>query len=221
VALAEPDLATARTEFETAIAYGAEGDVHVAHAQAALALILAMAGEHGWAATAAGDAVAAARRFPLPGVLVMALVRAAQTLLICGDDALAGDALREVFTLLHRLGTRPFRSEALEATAVLAHRIGDEPFAIECLAAAAACRVAPAAADGLDVLGPDLSGVRATALTTLGAQTIAEITRAATRTPRTEAIAATRAWLDALVSPGVGVVALTRPSAAPPRPRHP
>jgi hypothetical protein len=201
VALAEDDPVAARAEFETAIAYGAEGDVHVAHAQAALAVLLSMAGELKRSVTLAAEAVAAARRFLLPEVLVMALVRAAQALLICGDsNAMAADALREVFILLHRLGTRTFRSEALDAAAYLAHRLGDDRLAIELLAAAgwsvsAEVRV-------LNVLGPKLAILRTLALTKLGAETVAEITEAAKRTPPTVSIAATRVWLETLVSEG-------------------
>jgi hypothetical protein len=199
VAMAEDDPAGARAEFEQAVTYGVEGDVHVAHAQAALALLLAATGETGEtdrATALAGEAVAAARRFRLPGVLVMALVRAAQTLLRCGHETEAHEALRELFTLLHRLGTRPFRAEALDAAAVLAHRTGDHRRAAWCLGASQAVRLARGEDHGIDVLGPQLAAVHADGMTMLGAGAVAEIIDAASRRPLAEAVAETRTWLE-------------------------
>ena len=109
VALAQGDVAGARAEFETAVAYGDDGELHVTHALAALAILLAGLGVCDRAASLAKEAVAAARRFRLPGVLVMALTRSTQTLLRCGDDPGARETLQELFTLLHQLGTFPFR----------------------------------------------------------------------------------------------------------------
>jgi hypothetical protein len=95
-------------------------------------------------------------------VLVMALVRAAQAHLRCSADDAARDVLAELFTLPHRLGTRPFRAEELEAAAVLAARAGEPNRAARCLGAADGVRAVRAEErGGVDVLGPALAAVRA------------------------------------------------------------
>ena len=98
-----------------------------------------------------------------------------------------------MFTLLHRLGTRPFRSEALEATAVLAHRAGDHKRAGRYLRAAQGVRVARAENDGsIDVLADELAAVRAG----LEVVTPGEKQHEAAQLPMAFAVAETRLWLQ-------------------------
>jgi hypothetical protein len=137
------------------------------------------------AASLAEEAVAAARRFRLPGVLVMALTRSTQTLLRCGDDPGARETLQELFTLLHQLGTLPFRAEALEAVAVLAYHAGDNTRAARFLAAAQAIRTPRGDDWGVDVLGSELAATRAS----VGAATIVEMLSEARPRRATEAVA--------------------------------
>lgn len=119
-------------------------------------------------ATAAG-AVASARGFPLPGVLVMTLVREAQTRVLCGDDAAARATVAELFDLLHRLGNLPFRAEAFEVVAVLACRAGDLPGAARYLGSAGAVRTARIEdRAGVRVLRPAVDATRERVLAALG-----------------------------------------------------
>jgi len=137
------------------------GDVYVPHAQAALAVLL-VGSEPDRARVLVAEAVCGARESGLRGVLVMSLARAAQVYLRCGDDPRARAVLAELFSLLHRRGTRPYRDEALEAAAALAARSGEADRAVRYLRAADAVRGARGEDGGVvDVLGPALAEVRA------------------------------------------------------------
>ena len=72
----------------------------------------------------------------------MALVRVAQTRVLCGDDAGARVAVAELFDLVHRVGTLQFRAEASEVIAVLTCRAGDLTGAARHLCSAGAVRAA-------------------------------------------------------------------------------
>jgi len=125
LAMGEGDAAAARAEFERAVSLAGRDHMLRPHALAALAPLLALAGEASAAEETAAAAVASAREFPLPGVLVMALVRAAQAQVLCRADTAAEDTVVELFDLMHRLGTLQFRAEAFEVVAVLTGRAGD------------------------------------------------------------------------------------------------
>lgn len=194
VALAEGDEAEARAEFERAIAIGAQGDLHAVHAQASLAAITAAPGEDR-AVDLAGEALTAARRFHLPGVLVMALVRAAQAYLLCHRDEAAAGVLRELLNAIDGLGTRGFQPDALEAVALFAHRRGDHVRAVRCLGAANAVRNDRAQDAGFVLLGPELARVRAAATEALGETVVRSLMAAAGSGPSAQIIGEMRAWL--------------------------
>lgn len=195
IAWSEGDTGAARAEFERAMEFGhtAAGEWNLIHAQAALAVLAAATGEPATALHLAAAAVATARHVRVPSLLVVALLRAGQTHLLCGADIAARSDLRELFTLLHRLGSQHFRAEALEAAAVLAHRAGDDRHAARWLQVADTIRVARAeVGGGVDVLGSVLALAREatrTALAGPGAGEAPPMSGAA-------AVADVRAWLD-------------------------
>lgn len=197
VCLAEGDTAAAQAEFEAAIAVGIDGDLHVAHAQAALALLLAGPGKERPVHLAL-NAVAAARRSMMPAITIMALVRAAQTLLLCGHDDEAAAHLREVFELFLRLGTRAYHTEALDTAACLAGHRGEHFLAVRYLGAADAIRKDRAENLGFTVLGSELASTTADAITALGEAIAHEArTHGGSETPA-RVIAEVRSWLAAI-----------------------
>lgn len=201
VALAEGDRAEACAEFERAIAIGAQGDLHAVHAQASLAAVTASPGDDR-AVTLAAEALAAARRFQLPGVLVMALVRAAQTHLLCGCDDEAAGVLGELLGVIDGLGTRGFQPDALEAAALFAHRRGDHLRVVKCLGAAHAVRNDRAQNTGFALLGPQLAIARAAAEAALGKDAVVRVMAATEAGPSTRIITDTREWLEGCGRPG-------------------
>jgi len=90
IAMGRGEVAAALAEFEASVALAGPDDLVRPHALAALAPLLALTGDRDRAAKSAADALSSARAFPLPGVHVMALVRVAQTRVLCGDDAVPG-----------------------------------------------------------------------------------------------------------------------------------
>lgn len=194
VALAEGDGPQACAEFERAIAIGAQGDLHAVHAQASLAAITAAPGEDR-AVDLAAEALTAARRFHLPGVLVMALVRAAQAYLLCHRDDAAAGVLQELLNVIDGLGTRGFQPDALEAVALFAHHRGDHERAVTCLGAAQAVRNDRAEDTGFVLLGPELTKVRAAATEALGEAGVVSRMTAAESRPSGQTITEMRAWL--------------------------
>lgn len=207
IAWAQGDTAAAKAEFELTVVHGAgtPSEWYVTHARCALAVLTATTGEHGTATSLAVEAVQTARRIGLPALLIVALLRAAQTHLLCDDDAAARTALGELFTLLHRLGTRQFRAEAMEAAALMAHRMGDDRRVAHYLRTAGAIRVARAeVAGGVEVLGSALEQARDAAGAGLDDEQPAALGSARSG----EAVAEARAWLAADVAAPVGTTAV-------------
>jgi len=192
------DPAAARAEFQRAVDVAGPDDLVRPHALAALAPLL-VAGEDGVdgggrATVTAADAVASARRFPLPGVLVMTLVRAAQTAVLCDDCDTARAAVAELFDLLHRLGSLPFRAEAFEVVAVLAARAGDLRAAARYLGSAGAVRAARTEDEaGVRVLGAVLDATRTRVLAALGATAYEQEAAAGAGVPAPDLVAQVRA----------------------------
>jgi predicted ATPase len=96
----------------------------VPHTLGVAALVRAQAGDR--SATRLGEeAVAAARRFPVPQLLVMALARAAETAILSGTPADARPLVVELVGTLRRLGARGWVAEAYELAAIVFG--GDQP----------------------------------------------------------------------------------------------
>jgi hypothetical protein len=106
------------------------------HLFGTLGVAAALAGDFDRALAAAAEAVAAARRCPLPGVLLMALARGVATAVLTHDWPQATSYLREQLTLLRRLGTSRWVGEALEFAGLALAGIGQGEAAAQALAAA-------------------------------------------------------------------------------------
>jgi predicted ATPase/DNA-binding SARP family transcriptional activator len=119
------DPQAARGHFERASDLGHDSAVLIPHALAALGTLIALDGDSALAQALAARAVTAAQELPLPAVCVMALVRAAQTHLLCHDIANTVTTLDQLFELLHQLGNRRFHADAFEAAAILAAQTGE------------------------------------------------------------------------------------------------
>jgi predicted ATPase/DNA-binding SARP family transcriptional activator len=117
------DLADARSHLEHATVLeariGTDGAVVRPHVRAMLGVLTALSGDEVRAHALADEAVQNARRLPLPGVLVMALVRAGQTATFANRHEQARTYLVEALTLLRDIGAQRWVAESLEATALI------------------------------------------------------------------------------------------------------
>lgn len=95
----------------------------VAHHLGTAALVRARAGDRS-ATRLAGEAVAVARRFPIPQVLVMALARATETAVLLGTSADAKPHIVELVDTLRHLGARSWVAEAYELAAIVSEGEG-------------------------------------------------------------------------------------------------
>jgi hypothetical protein len=84
-----------------------------------------LSGDPNRAHALAQEAIRCARRLPLAGVLVMALVRGAQTATFTGRHQLARNVLVEVLGLLRDMGARRWVAESLEVAALILEADGD------------------------------------------------------------------------------------------------
>jgi hypothetical protein len=117
------DLADARNHLERA----ADLEAHIGidravvrpHVRAMLGVLTALSGDEVRAHALADEAVHDARQLPLPGVLVMALVRAGQTATFANRHERARKYLLEALTLLRDIGAQRWVAESLEATALI------------------------------------------------------------------------------------------------------
>jgi predicted ATPase/DNA-binding SARP family transcriptional activator len=96
----------------------------VPHNLGTAALVRARAGDRS-AIRLSEEAVAAARRFPVPQVLVMALARATEAAVLLQTPADARPHVVELVDTLRRLGARSWVAEAYELTAIVFG--GDQP----------------------------------------------------------------------------------------------
>jgi predicted ATPase/DNA-binding SARP family transcriptional activator len=169
VAMGEGDLLDARIRFQSAADLGHHSGPLIPHALAALAPLTALAGDTSRATELAGHAITAAEELPLSGVWAMALLRAAQTQLLCADDDTAEDTLTRLFELLRRLQSGRFQAEAFEALAVLVHHRGDPIRAARYLGVSARIRGARIEDHaGVDVLEALVRAARTEAAEQLG-----------------------------------------------------
>jgi predicted ATPase/DNA-binding SARP family transcriptional activator len=142
IAVAAGDVATARSEFELALecARTVGREWVLPHVLAALAPLMALAGDCSGGVATAAEAVDAARAFRSPPTLAMALTRAAETAIIA--DQPAAPLLVELLRLLLEVGMRRWAADALEMSAVVFVRCRAMQEAAEALAAATRLRLA-------------------------------------------------------------------------------
>lgn len=193
MAMGSGDAAAARVEFTRAVDLSGPDELVRPHALAALAPLLA-GHDPAQASAAAAGALASARAFPLPGVHVMALVRAAQTHVLCADDDAAHAVVAELFDLQHRLGNMQFRAESFEVVAVLAARSGDHRTAARLLGASGVVRATRTEdGAGVRVLGDVVALTRRRVLAALGAEAYGREAAAGAAVPVPELVAQVRA----------------------------
>jgi len=144
-ALDEGDLDRGRAHFEQAAIWARSdpvGEWLEPHALAALAPLVARAGDHLEATRLAEEAINAARRLPARPLLAMALARAADAAIVAGQPRRAASILIQVLGVIADLGTRRYLADALELSAVVMVDDGGETLhtAGEVLGAARALR---------------------------------------------------------------------------------
>ena len=145
IAIADGDRELARRHFERSVEL-ARGDPGgewlLPHALAALAPVLATAGEPQRAVAVASEALERARPFDARAVLAMALSRAVEVSVLAADDDTAATTLVELLRLLRDLGTRRWVADALGMAAVVLERRDETDVAVTALAASTALRTA-------------------------------------------------------------------------------
>lgn len=197
VAMAEGDPLEARIWFQSAADLGRDSGTLTPHALAALAPVTALAGETSRATELADHAIAAAEQLPLSGVWAMALLRAAQTQLLCADDDAAEAPLTRLFELLRRLQIGRFQAEAFEAAAVLLYHRGDPTRAARYLGVSARIRAARIEDHaGVDVLEALVRTTRTEAADQLGRSTYHAAENAGRALAPTTALTEARAVLN-------------------------
>jgi predicted ATPase len=121
-ALAGGDPDVAQTHFEQAVVWARSdplGEWLEPHALAALAPLIARAGDHLEAIRLADEAISSARRLPAPPMLAMTLTRAADAAIVAGQPRRAASILLEVLGVIADLGTWRYLADALELAAVV------------------------------------------------------------------------------------------------------
>ena len=160
IAMAEGDALRAKAHFEKALAaachYEHDGSALRVHCLASLAPVAALTGERERARSLAAEAVADARLLRLRRVLVMTLVRAAETAVLTADQDAGRDLVRELLATLADLGTRRWVADTIELAAVILERDDQAQPAARLFGACAAIRTA---------LGEPAGGLRALAST--------------------------------------------------------
>lgn len=135
VAAAAGDGELTRIRFERSLNQGWHCDLSTAHAAAALAPLLARAGDTARALDLVDEALDRARRSPLRLVEAMALIQACKVDLLGGNVASAASNASAVVTLLARTGARAWVADALDVSALVLGAAGQH---------AAAARIAGA-----------------------------------------------------------------------------
>lgn len=172
VAVAEHDDERAQQHFERAVELGRrhdEGGWLVAHAMAALAPLSVALGDAELGLRQADEAARCARRVGVRAVIVMALVRAAETAILASEYRRAGDYLEELFALLRDVGSRRWVADALELATLVLESRGDAAAAAEVLGASAALRAASGERSGGNrALGSEIQRCRERLTISLG-----------------------------------------------------
>jgi len=195
LALAEGDAESAADELRHVLATGPPAELVVPHAEAALAVLCAAAGEVGEAHFFAERSVEGAARFELPGVQVMTLVRAAQAYTLClhhtgcGEDVVR-TTLTRLFDRLRQAGIRQFIAESLELAALAVERDGGTARAAHYLSAGDALRIARAEpGPWLPMLAELVDAAFARVRTALGERAFATVAAVAAGTPSRDVVA--------------------------------
>jgi tetratricopeptide (TPR) repeat protein len=179
IAMGRGDTGGAKAHFERALeAIGqieADGTSIKVHCLAALAPVAALTGEPERAGTLAAEAVVGARRLRLRRVLVMTLVRAAETAVLTANQDGARNLVRELLATLADLGTRRWVADAIELAAVILERDGKPQPAARLLGGCAAIRSSLAEpAGGLRALAGTVAACRDRLAELLGTEMMAE-----------------------------------------------
>ena len=148
-AIIEGDLHAARAHFDSAATLAladTDGAWLLSHALAALAPVTAALGQPQQALVFADQALAAARRFAFPSVVIMALCRAAETALLAGSQRRAGRLIAEMLGLARDRADQAWLADGLEMAALALDSRGDMSAAVAILNASEALRT-PRASD--------------------------------------------------------------------------
>ena len=143
IALGDGDITRAKAHFEQSVEAGMEdqvGSTLRVHSLAALAPVAALTGEPERARALAAEAVDVARTLRLRRILVMALVRGAETAVLIADPEGARVLVRELLALLAETGSRRWVADAIELAALILEQGGQPQPATRLLGACAAIR---------------------------------------------------------------------------------
>jgi predicted ATPase/DNA-binding SARP family transcriptional activator len=144
-AIIEGDLHAARAHFDSAATLAladTDGAWLLSHALAALAPVTAALGQPQQALVFADQALAAARRFAFPSVVIMALCRAAETALLAGSQRRAARLIAEMLGLARDRADQAWLADGLEMAALALDSRGDMSAAVAILNASEALRTA-------------------------------------------------------------------------------
>ena len=158
IAMGEGDAMRARAHFEQALKAAGQterdGSCLKVHCLAALAPVAALTGEAERARTLAAEAVTDARLLRLRRIIVMTLVRAAETAVMTGDHEEARALVRELLAVLAEIGSRRWVADGVELAALVLEQGEQSQPAARLMGACAAIRSA---------LGEPAGGLRALA----------------------------------------------------------
>ena len=201
IAMGKGDAAGAKAHFEQALAAATaiaaeDGTSLRVHCLAALAPVAALTGEGEGARALAAEAVAEARLLRLRRVLVMTLVRAAETAVLTADQEAARDLVRELLATLADLGTRRWVADAIELGALILEQGGQPLPATRLFGACTAIRSSLGEpAGGLRALGSTVQACRQRLAAELGAR-FSEQESAGAALSKDEAISYALEWLE-------------------------
>ena len=199
IALGDGDIARAKAHFEQSVEAGMEdqvGSTLRVHSLAALAPVAALTGEPERARALAAEAVAVARSLRLRRILVMALVRGAETALLTADQKMARDLVREVLALLAEIGSRRWVADAIELAALILEQGGQPQPATRLFGACAALRSSLGEpAGGLRALGETVQASHQAVAAAMGERLIEQESVGA-RLSKDDALAYALEWLD-------------------------
>jgi tetratricopeptide (TPR) repeat protein len=200
--MARGDLDQARGQCERASVLIGEADIYLRpHVLAQLALTEAAAGDAVRGEHTAAEAVSAARSLPGRQILVMALVRSAETAVISGRPEQAPAVLDELLGVLRDLGTRMWVAETLELTAIVVAPKRPET-AATLLGSAISLRGAMREESGvLAVLTERLAACRAQVVALLGTAVASEHEHNGAAMHPAEVLSYARAQLGATTAP--------------------
>ncbi len=200
IAMAEGDPLRAKRHFEQAlegVRDAPDGTSLMVHCQAALAPVAALTGEPERAQALAAEAVGHARLLHLRRVLVMALVRAAETAVMTGDHEEARNLVRELLALLAEIGSRRWVADGVELAALILEQGAQPQPAARLIGACAGIRSSLGEAPGgLRALASTVKTCRAQLVETLGADRFSETETMGASFSTDQAISYALEWLE-------------------------